>query len=381
LSGLGLESIIMWQLLDSDLEFVVESDFIYMPLLFDPEIEREIQDFQSGKPLENPGKPEPKNIIKLKGKHFIKALNLNSSIDNCEAINAYSYRRLRNECLRKYQLTREVDGHFLDETLRTILFQITPYFIKKNKGLNRKKISDEEILDLIREKVNIPARYFKEAETFQKLEPLKEILKDLEDQKPIFKLPENGLYSGPALRDWLDKAIQAKVLASEHHRIAKSLQVREQFRQAKPEHIAVLLYIADAGAMEIDGFGFIMNNAYRGEYLVYKRTGDYILKDYYARSYLFSDCRVAVSTYTPFRPFVIEKYKHPFLLAHKAGQEICMKDFVPSNELTAKNVIRTLEEGLTAMRYGYDGRKRNGYHSLDKTWVHIPTIDFEDYRG
>ncbi|HUV77080.1 MAG TPA: hypothetical protein VMW06_03375 [Desulfobacterales bacterium] len=370
----------MWQLLDSDLEFVVESDFIYMPLLFDPEIEREIQDFQSGKPLENPGKPEPKNIIKLKGKHFIKALNLNSSIDNCEAINAYSYRRLRNECLRKYQLTREVDGHFLDETLRTILFQITPYFIKKNKGLNRKKISDEEILDLIREKVNIPARYFKEAETFQKLEPLKEILKDLEDQKPIFKLPENGLYSGPALRDWLDKAVHAKVLASEHHRIAKSLQVREQFRQAKPEHIAVLLYIADAGAMEIDGFGFIMNNAYRGEYLVYKRTGDYILKDYYARSYLFSDCRVAVSTYTPFRPFVIEKYKHPFLLAHKAGQEICMKDFVPSNELTAKNVIRTLEEGLTAMRYGYDGRKRNGYHSLDKTWVHIPTIDFEDCR-
>ncbi|MBW2491637.1 MAG: hypothetical protein JRE65_10870 [Deltaproteobacteria bacterium] len=57
-----------------------------------------------------------------------------------------------------------------------------------------------------------------------------------------------------------------------------------------------------------------------------------------------------------------------------------MKDFVPSNEFTAENVIRTLEEGLTAMRFGYNGRKRNGYHSLDKTWVHIPTIDFEDYR-
>jgi hypothetical protein len=57
-----------------------------------------------------------------------------------------------------------------------------------------------------------------------------------------------------------------------------------------------------------------------------------------------------------------------------------MKDYVPSNELTAENVIRTLEEGLTAMCYGYNGRKRNGYHSLDKTWVHIPTIDFEDYR-
>jgi hypothetical protein len=241
-------------------------------------------------------------------------------------------------------------------------------------------LNDEEMLDLIREKVNIPARYFKEAETFQNLEPLKEILKDLEDQKPIFKLPENGLYSGPALRDWLDKAVHAKVLASEHHRIAEALQVRERFSRSKPEHIALLLYIADAGAMEIDGFGFSMNNPYRQEYLVYKHTGDYVLKDYCARSYLFPDCRVAISTYTPFRPFVIEKYKHPFLLGHKAGQEICMKNFVPSNELTAQNVIRTLEEGLTAMRYGYDGRKRNGYHSLDKTWVHIPTIDFEDYR-
>jgi hypothetical protein len=57
-----------------------------------------------------------------------------------------------------------------------------------------------------------------------------------------------------------------------------------------------------------------------------------------------------------------------------------MKDFVPSNEFTEENVIRTLEEGLTAMRFGYNGRKRNGYHSLDKKWVHIPTIDFEDYR-
>ena len=32
------------------------------------------------------------------------------------------------------------------------------------------------------------------------------------------------------------------------------------------------------------------------------------------------------------------------------------------------------------MRYGYDGRRRNGYHSLDRTWVHIPTIEFAEYR-
>lgn len=371
----------MRQLLDSDLELLVESDFIYLPLLFDPEIEKETQVLlQTGKPLENSRQPEPKTIIKHEDKHFVRVISIHSLLENYKTIDDYSYKRIRNDCLRKYQLTRKVYEHFLDETLRTILFQTMPYFIKKNKGLNRKKVSDEDILDLIGEKTNIPGKYYKEAKTFQDLEPLKEVLKDLENQNPLFKPPENGLHLGRKLRDWLQKAIHAKVLAGEHHRIAKSLKVREQFRQAKPEHIAVLLYIADTGALEIDGFGFILNSAYKGEYFVYKRTGDYVLKDYYAHSYLFPECRVAVSTYAPFRPFVIEKYKHPFLLGHKAGQGICMKDFVPSNELTAENIIRTLEEGLTAMRYGYNGRQRNGYHSLDKTWIHIPTIDFEDYR-
>jgi hypothetical protein len=370
----------MIRLLDSDLELVVESDFIYMPLLFDPGIEKETQRLESEKPFKNPGKHEQKSVIKLEDKHFVKALNIHSFIDNYEAIDAYSYQRLRNECLRKYQLTRGIDEQSLNETLRTILFRIMPYFVKKNKDFSRKKASNEEILDLVGEKINIPAKYYEEAKTFRDLKPLKEILKDLEHQNSLFKLPANGLYSGRKLRDWFHKAINAKILALEHHRIARSLQVREQFRQAKPAHIAVMLYIADRGALEIDGFGFTTNNAYKGEYVVYKRTGDYILKDYYARSYLFPDCRVAVSTYSPYRPFVIEKYKHPFLIGHKAGQEICMKDFVPSNEFIAENIIRTIEEGLTAMRFGYNGRKRNGYHSLDKTWVHIPTIDFEDYR-
>ena len=371
----------MRQLLDSDIELVVASDFIYLPLLFDPEIEKEAQVLlQPERPLENPGKPEQKNIIELKGKHFIKALNLHSLLENYEVINAYDYKRLRNDCLLKYQLTGDIDRMFLDETLRIILFQVMPHFIKKNRGLTRKKLSDEEILDLINKKIDIPGKYYKNAKTFQDLEPLKEIFESLENQTPIFKLPGNGLLSGRKLRDWFHDAVQAKVLEREHHRISKALKVRKQFSQAKPEHIAILLYIADTGSLEIDSFGLTRHNSYKGEYLVYKRTDDYVLKDYCARSYLFPECRVAVSTYSPFRPFVMEKYKHPFLLDHKSGQEICMKDFVPSNELSAKNIIRTLEEGLTALHYGYDGRRRNGYHTLDKTWVYIPTIDFEDYR-
>jgi len=368
------------RLLDSDLELVVESNFIYLPLLFDPEIEKEIQtSFRPGKHIENSAQPSLNTIIRRKDKYFVKALNLNSLLENYEVINPYDYKRLRNECLLKYQLTDGVDGIFLNETLRTILFQVMPHFIKKNRGLVRKKLNDEELLDLINNKIKIPEKYYKNAETFQDLEPLKNILERL-NKTPIFKPHENGILTGRKLRGWFHDAVQAKVLKSEHHRLANALKMRKQFNQTKPEHIAILLYIADTGSLEIDGFGFTRHNAYNGEYVVYKRTKEYVLTDYYARSYLFPKCRVAVSTYLPFRPFVMEKYKHPFLLGHKSGQEICMKDFVPSNELSAKNLIRTLEEGLTALHYGYDSRRRNGYHSLDKTWVHIPTIDFEDYR-
>ena len=371
----------MRQLLNSDMELVVASDFIYLPLLLDPQIENEtLAHFRPGRPPESSGQSEPKTIIKHNGRHFVKTLGIHSLLENYSAINAYDFKRLRNDCLRKYQLTRDVDDIFFDGPLRTILFQIMPYFIKKNRGHQRTKLSDEDILDLIGEKINIPEKYHKEAKAFHDLEPLKQVLRDFEDQKPIYNLPEDGLYSGAKLREWLHDAVHANVLASEHKRIAETLKVREQFSQAKPKHIAILLYIADTGSLEIDGFGFTRNNSHTGEYFVFKRTGEYILKDYYARCYLFPDCRVAVSTYSPFRPFVIEKYKHPFLLSHKTRQEICMKNFVPSNELEAKNVIRTLEDGLTALRYGYDSRRRNGYHSLERTWVHIPTIDFEDYR-
>ena len=371
----------MRQLLNSDMEFLVESDFIYLPLLLDPAIENEVQNLlRPGKPVENPGHPESKTIITHKDRQFVKALSIHSILENYEVINAYDYKNRRKEFLEKYHLTREVEGILLDDTLKTIIFQVMPYFVRKNRGLQRKKLQDEDILDLIAEKIDIPEKYYKEAQTFRHVEHLKTVLTGLENKKQTFKPPGNGLLATHQLRDWFHEAIHAKILAKEHDRLTKALQIRLQFSQAKPEHAATLLYIADTGSMEIDGFGFARKNAYKGAYFVYKRIGEYVLKDYYARSYLFPACRVAVSTYTPFRPFVMEKYKHPFLLRHKSGQDICMKHFAPSSEFTAENAIRVLEEGLTALRYGYNARRRNGYHSLDRTWVHIPTIDFEDYR-
>ena len=137
---------------------------------------------------------------------------------------------------------------------------------------------------------------------------------------------------------------------------------------------------------------------------MYKRTGEYALKDYYGRIYLFPDCRVAVSTLLPLKPFVMENYKHPFLEAHDSGQDICMRGFSPPNVFAAATVITALEEGIQALLYGYSPRRRNGYHSLDRMTArarigesgeqpmvepldypvirrrHVLDVDFDDYR-
>jgi len=56
-----------------------------------------------------------------------------------------------------------------------------------------------------------------------------------------------------------------------------------------------------------------------------------------------------------------------------------MKGFKSPDELTADNIIRLLEGGINALLYGYDARRRNGYHSLDPTLHYVKTIEFEDY--
>jgi len=254
----------MWQLLNSDMECLVESDFIYLPLLFDPAIEKEVQALlRPGRPLENPGHPASKTIIAHQDRQFVKTLSIHSVLENYEVINAYDYKLQRKEFLKKYQLTREVDGILLDDTLKTILFQVMPYFIRKNRGLQRNKLTDEEILDLVGATIDIPGKYYKEAKKFREVEHLKAVLKGLENQKPIFKSPGNGLLSTHQLRDWLHEAVQAKILAKEHDRLTKALQIRLQFSQAKPEHAATLLYIAETGSMEIDGFGFARKNTHQ----------------------------------------------------------------------------------------------------------------------
>jgi hypothetical protein len=365
----------MRRLIGSGIDFLVEAGFLYLPLLYDPAIEREIQ----ATPDPTESKETSGCVILNEGKHFVKALSLHSLVANYERIGKDLYDQVRSAVLRQVAGNVDRGETSLSWKLITIIFQVMPYFIKKNRGFERGKFGKEEILKLIAEKVDIPPREYERTNTVFDLKPLQEALKELEKLDSTFKPPRDGTISSSQLNHWLQKAMRAQVIEKERTRLRNEVLRREQLIATVDEDMDVLLYVAQKGSLEINGFGFTRIGA-TDDYLIYKRTGEYRLKDYYGRSYLFRDCRVAVPTFSPFRPVVMEKYKHPFLYAHDSGQEICMHNFYPPQQFSAENAIHLLEEGINALLYGYNARRRNGYHSLDRTREYVRTVEFEDYR-
>jgi hypothetical protein len=263
--------------------------------------------------------------------------------------------------------------------LITIVFEVMPYFVKRSKGFERKGLDKEEVLQLIAEKVDIPSKEYAETMASFELQPLQEILRKLEGLDVPYELPEEGLTSSRQLSNWLYRALKARVIDKEIGRLTKEIRERQEFIATVKADLDIFLHILEEGALEINGFGFTRIGD-SDEFVVYKHTGEYLLKDYYGRSYLFPDCRVAVATTGTFRPVVIEKYKHPFLYAYDSWQEICMHGFNPPGEFSAKNIILALEEGINALVYGFDARRRKGYHTLHPTRQYVKTVEFTDYR-
>jgi hypothetical protein len=300
-------------------------------------------------------------------------------VANYERIGKDLYDQVRSAVLRQVAGNVDRGETSLSWKLITIIFQVMPYFIKKNRGFERGKFGKEEILKLIAEKVDVPPREYERTNTVFDLKPLQEALKELEKLDSTFKSPRDGIISSSELNHWLQKALRAQVVEKERTRLKNEVLRREQLIASVDEDMDILLYVAHKGSLEINGFGFTRIGT-SDDYLIYKRTGEYRLKDYYGRSYLFRDCRVAVPTFSPFKPVVMEKYKHPFLYAHDSGQEICMHGFYPPQQFSAEHAINLLEEGINALLYGYDARRRNGYHSLDRTREYVRTVEFEDYR-
>ena len=370
----------MLQLLHSGLELVVKSGFIYVPLLFDPDIAREVRDRSDPDVTIDTRAPDDSNtVVEVGGRKFVRSLRIQSVLANYGSIDKDHHEKLKKDYLGECSDFPSIKSISPNGKLETIILKIMPYFVRTNRGLQRRRLNDEELLDLVSSKIDVPAHFIEQAETYLDTGPLLQRLKDLDRLEHAAEPIREGAITGEALSHWLRKAMEARMVKQERARLQQELRERELLSGSKRNRIAALLYIAEKGSFELDGFGFFRTGS-GDDYMIYKHTGEYILKDYYARSYLFPDCRVAVPTFRPFRPIVLESYKHPFLFGHAPKQEICITGYQWPDEFTVDNIISVLEEGINALLYGYDARRRNGYHSLDPTLYYVKTIEFADYR-
>ncbi len=372
----------MKNLLESDLELVFESEFLWLPLLFDPSVAREIE-----------GPARNQLVTQAGGRYFIRTMSLRSLVGSYEALYPNSYEELRRSSLKRFGWDPPPEPD-VSERLQTILFSVLPHFVRRGKSLDRRRLTQEELLDLIGKRVGIPGG---SAELEAKRSGpgfVRRILADLEQYRPTVEPPAEGLMPARALGSWLSRALEARILEEERQRLAQILNAQERLGADAKRRMAIPLHIAEMGALEIDGFGFCRIGPGE-EYLIYKHTGEYALMDFYGRLYLFPDCRVAVSTRATLKPFVVEMYKHPFLEGHDSGQEICLRHFTPPNGLSGAAVVEALREGVNALLYGYSRRRRNGYHSLEgipkrtesldfdhtvSRRRHVLDVDFDDYR-
>jgi len=363
--------------LNSGLEVVIKSGFLYLPLLFDPEIAGEIGSQQ--------GLSRHFSLIRVSGKLFIQTLDLASLAANYHRIHAEEYERRRGEFLRKLWPPAGEGELFLGPNLKAIIFRVLPHFWRRSSGFSRKSLGEGEILDLIREKIEDLPDFGKMAEdlaqsfAWHRSRTLPQRLGWEEPEEPPAP-PEEGLIAAKDLRPWLRQVLARKIWEEEKGRLEDSLKEQEELGGISPERRVVLLYLAAVGFLEIDGFGFTRLRL-PDEYIIYQRTGEFALKDFLGRVYLFPDCRVAVSTLPPLKPVVLEKYKHPLLQRHAPGQAICIsQDFAPPNVFSGPNAIAALEEGVNALFVNYSSRAIRGYHKLGDVKQPYQIVDFDDLK-
>ncbi len=368
----------MLQILQSDAKIFIGSGSIYLPLTFDPSIEEEIRASGIDSP-EHPESLENQALIEVKGEYFIKSIGISSLLNTYEKIDPETYEYLRNRVFSKFIRSLSPGSISMDEELLAIIFQVMPHFIRKKNRLRRKRITGEEILDLIWRKVSIPARFHDEAARLCDTASIKKELRNFAGPM-VSEEPLSGLVPAQMFRQWFLRALESRIVEREKSRLADLLYNREKFSRLQRRYLAILLFVKESGTFEVSGCG-IFRSGKSSEYYVYVRTGPYALKDFYRRLYLFPDCRVAVSTYGPVVPYVIDRYKHPFLKGHDKMQKICVRgDFIPAERFSAVAAIQALEEGVSALFHGYNSRRGNGYNRLDAMQFEKNSIVFEEYR-
>jgi hypothetical protein len=366
----------MERFLDSDLELVLRSGVLYFPLLFDPTVEKELLSARGGERAAAGSAFRGETVLEVGGRHYVETMGLPALVDAARSLGRNSAPHLKPSLLERYGVMPCLEA---DGKLPVILFQILPHFVRTRKAPSRHAARQADILAFLRSRLSVPPKYLEAAARFVETEPLQRLIRELEDSAGGLAPPEDGLLRGRDLRAWLLRAVELEMMRADKGRLEDGLAQRERFRGTSGEDLATILFLADQTSFEVDGFGFLRERG-SGDYVIYKRSGEYALRDYYGRLYLFPDCRVAVSARGRLRPFVLDRYKHPFLFGQEAGQEICLREFAAPKEFSSGDVISALEQGLAALYSGYNPRLRNGYHSLDPLTEIRRSLDFGNYR-
>lgn len=375
----------MWQLLSGKTEILIYEGFIYVPLCFDPEIAAELDAAKRGAISQQGEANLPKvasgPLLAREGGYFIRSLSLQTLVENYQAVFPEEYEARRTALLREMMVDQRPLKPLVDETLRTILFEVFPYFLRR-RPLRRRGTRDagEVLAGLAEALPGTPTTADYLGEVRQQEATLRERLQWLTARQAETDIPPVPANGGAALLYWWQSALRAHILSREIVQQQQKLAELQKLWQFSEPQLTLLLTIAARGEVEIDGVGLCRDPKQPGTYWVYKKTGAYVLQDYFGRPYLFPDCRVAVATSGPFRPVVLETYKHPLLRRFAPRQPICLTDYQPPAEFSATAVIRALQEGVNALFYGYNSRKRNGYNSLDAYGRHLSGVNFEDWR-
>jgi hypothetical protein len=370
----------MQRLWDSYPALLVAGNFLYLPLVFDPAIAQELQTAPPVKLATIDPVIACPTLIDAQDSSYIKTVNLESLLKQYGELDPAGWGQVRRTVLGDFADVKPDNPDLPDPKLAVILFEIMPYFLKRSRPFARASLDRENILSLIYEHVRLPASYARQKGNPPDNENLRAAVAGLAQRAASSPgPPPSGLVPAHVLKGWFIQALAAFILAQEQARLNEAMAEQEQWADLYRRHSGLLAYLAETGSLEVDGFGFSRLRG-KNEYRIYKRTGVYALKDFYGRPHIFPDCRVAVSTSRRLNPFVIEHYKHPLLRRHSSGQEICApKDFQPSLKFSAAGIIKALETGVNALYYGYNARRRNGYHSLDRIHQEL-VIEFDDYR-
>ena len=368
----------MWQLLNGQTEILLQRGYLYVPLLFDPEIAAELTAAlgaegseltaasevpqPGGQPAAEPGGPSPApRLLFSHGHYYIKSLALASLVEHFQAVFPEEYEQARTTLLLEILPCLEDCPPVVDAKLQTILFEVFPYFFPSRRGGRRQSRSPAAVLTHLAESVVVPPEGNELLSRLRQREAgLKEILQWLAKRQAAFEGGAAPLGSGQELIAWCRQALQVQIVTDEIARRRRELSELQALWNLPENHLAILLTIAARGAVEINGMGVARDAKRPGEYWVYKNSGEFVLQDYFGRLYLFPSCRVGVASGGPFHPVVLDRYKHPLLRRFAPRQPICLTDYQAPQDFSATAVIQALQEGLEPLPGQGEGGK--GFH-------------------